>query len=352
LLGGDGADTITGAAGTDSIDGGAGNDRVDVASNLAIGDVVVGGDGTDTLVIGAAVTTGDAGGTVSGFERLEIGGGTAQNGTFNNIDWANGPFFIKTETDPTGGTSYTIAGTSELMSVPYALFAANSNPGPKGDTGPTGLTGPKGDTGPVGLKGDSGARGLTGLLPNGAAAGNTPFWNGTAWVTNSSNIFNNGAFVGLGTTTPTAKLDVAGNVKIADGTQGRGKVLTSDSLGLATWVEGPVFYNLPISNGNTSAPIKIGIGATVTFNFFINCSAANNYGGTMYIRPNGNVVIFNYASSNGVGLMSATNNTITLTTGCSPITLTVNTSGGNATISCSSASASDAVNLKMSVISH
>jgi len=92
LLGGDGADTITGAAGNDSIDGGAGNDRVDVASNLAIGDVVVGGDGTDTLVIGAAVTTGDAGGTVSGFERLEIGGGTAQdlsvfvNNTFTRVN--------------------------------------------------------------------------------------------------------------------------------------------------------------------------------------------------------------------------------------------------------------------------
>ena len=40
---------------------------------------------------------------------------------YNN--WSNGPYFIKTETDPTGGTTYTITGTSQLMSVPYALHA-------------------------------------------------------------------------------------------------------------------------------------------------------------------------------------------------------------------------------------
>jgi len=41
--------------------------------------------------------------------------------------------------------------------------------------------------------------------------------------------------VGIGTTSPTAKLDVEGNVKVADGTQGSGKVLTSDANGLASW---------------------------------------------------------------------------------------------------------------------
>ena len=39
------------------------------------------------------------------------------------IDWANGPYFIKTETDPTGGTAYSISGTTELVSVPYALHS-------------------------------------------------------------------------------------------------------------------------------------------------------------------------------------------------------------------------------------
>ena len=65
----------------------------------------------------------------NGLVSLEIGTGTVITGTFSAINWATGPYFIKTETDPTGGTAYTIAGTNELMSVPYALFSANGTPG-------------------------------------------------------------------------------------------------------------------------------------------------------------------------------------------------------------------------------
>ncbi len=62
----------------------------------------------------------------NGLVSIEIGGGTVVSGNFANIDWANGPYFVKTETDPTGGTSYSITGTSQLLSVPYALFAKNT----------------------------------------------------------------------------------------------------------------------------------------------------------------------------------------------------------------------------------
>ena len=65
----------------------------------------------------------------NGLASVEIGGGTVVFGNFSTINWANGPYFIKTETDPTGGTAYTITGTNELMSVPYALNAANANVG-------------------------------------------------------------------------------------------------------------------------------------------------------------------------------------------------------------------------------
>ena len=62
----------------------------------------------------------------NGLASLAIGTGGNQVGTFAGIDWAVGPYFLKVESDPSGGTNYTINGTSELLSVPYALFAANS----------------------------------------------------------------------------------------------------------------------------------------------------------------------------------------------------------------------------------
>ena len=59
----------------------------------------------------------------NGLVSLEIGAGTVVSGNFSTIDWANGPYFIKTETDPTGGTNYSITATSQMLSVPYALYA-------------------------------------------------------------------------------------------------------------------------------------------------------------------------------------------------------------------------------------
>jgi hypothetical protein len=62
----------------------------------------------------------------NGLVSIEIGNGTVVGGNFATIDWANGPYFIKTETDPdgaTGGIAYTITGSSQLLSVPYALHA-------------------------------------------------------------------------------------------------------------------------------------------------------------------------------------------------------------------------------------
>lgn len=63
----------------------------------------------------------------NGLVTVEIGGGTPITGTFSSINWMTGPYFLRTETDPSGGTSYTISGTSELLSVPYALNAKSAS---------------------------------------------------------------------------------------------------------------------------------------------------------------------------------------------------------------------------------
>jgi hypothetical protein len=63
----------------------------------------------------------------NGLINLEIGGGSVITGSFSAINWAAGPFFLKSETDPSGGTNYTISGTSQLLSVPYAMFSETAH---------------------------------------------------------------------------------------------------------------------------------------------------------------------------------------------------------------------------------
>lgn len=79
---------------------------------------------------------------VNGLISLEIGNGTVLTGNFSTIDWSNGPYFIKTEVDPLGGTNFTIVATSQMASVPYALYAETSGtPGPSGADGTDGADG-------------------------------------------------------------------------------------------------------------------------------------------------------------------------------------------------------------------
>jgi len=70
---------------------------------------------------------------INGLATIEIGNGTVVAGNFSTIDWSAGPYYLKTETDPTGGTVYSISATSQLLSVPYALYAENSGNGFSGD---------------------------------------------------------------------------------------------------------------------------------------------------------------------------------------------------------------------------
>ena len=141
---------------------------------------VLQGTASGTVVYSETQTTTT---NANGLASLEIGSGAAVSGTFAGINWANGPYFIKTETDPTGGTAYTISGTSQLTSVPYALFSANGTPGPQGPAGDQGPTGSTGAPGAPGAIGPAGPQGPAGTFPPGTVAGEMNYWNGTAWVT-------------------------------------------------------------------------------------------------------------------------------------------------------------------------
>lgn len=58
-----------------------------------------------------------------GLANLNIGTGNVISGSFSTIDWGIDTYFIKIELDETGGTNYQLMGTSQLLSVPYALHA-------------------------------------------------------------------------------------------------------------------------------------------------------------------------------------------------------------------------------------
>ncbi len=58
-----------------------------------------------------------------GLFTLEIGQGTIANGSFNSIAWGANAHYMKVEMDETGGTAYQDMGTTQLVSVPYALHA-------------------------------------------------------------------------------------------------------------------------------------------------------------------------------------------------------------------------------------
>ena len=62
----------------------------------------------------------------NGLISLEIGAGSVLTGSFPAIDWTNGPYFLKTEIDPTGGSAYTISSVNQFLSVPYAKYADNA----------------------------------------------------------------------------------------------------------------------------------------------------------------------------------------------------------------------------------
>ena len=93
-----------------------------LVSNQSVGvriSIIQGSASGSTIYSESQISTTNANGLVS----LEIGSGIVLSGTFTNIDWNNGPFFIKTETDPNGANNYTISGTTQILSVPYALHA-------------------------------------------------------------------------------------------------------------------------------------------------------------------------------------------------------------------------------------
>lgn len=70
-----------------------------------------------------------------GLFNLIIGAGAVQSGSMSTIDWSNDNYYLKVGMDAAGGTNFLTMGTTQLLSVPYALYAKSAGTVGGGGTG-------------------------------------------------------------------------------------------------------------------------------------------------------------------------------------------------------------------------
>jgi hypothetical protein len=72
-----------------------------------------------------------------GLYTLQIGNGTAVTGAMKTVKWETGNKYIKVGIDPNGGNNFVDAGTNQLLSVPYAIYADKAGVAANGGTDKT-----------------------------------------------------------------------------------------------------------------------------------------------------------------------------------------------------------------------
>jgi hypothetical protein len=183
-----------------------------------------------------------------GLFNIEIGRGTPVIGSIAGVNWGSGDKYMEVEID--FGSGYVSMGTSQLLSVPYALYAANGPTGPTGATGVTGTNGTNGTNGSAGSTGVTGSAGINGTNGSTGATGVTGS-TGATGATGSAGINGtNGSTGATGVTGSTGATGVTGSAGI-NGTNGSiGATGVTGSTG-ATGVTGSAGING--TNGSTGA---------------------------------------------------------------------------------------------------
>lgn len=223
---------------------------------------------------------------VLGLFSVNVGQGIVVTGTFSSINWGGGSKFIQVEMDASGGITYIDMGTQQMLSVPYALYAATSGSATETDpqvsssannsvpkwNGSTLTDGSITDNGYVGIGTTtpfakltvqqsaghevaafvqgaptiyntdvwwSGGSGGDWLLSKRSVGGSNDFWFYNSGLGVSVLTLKSNGNIGIGTTTPAARLEVIGttktnNIQVTTGA-GLNKILVSDANGNGTW---------------------------------------------------------------------------------------------------------------------
>lgn len=274
-------------------------------------------NGTPVYVETHSATTND-----NGLVGVEVGTGSVVSGTFGAIDWSSDVYYLKTETDPNGGSSYTITGTSQLLSVPYALYAANSGsstPGPEGPPGPAGSAGTEINCGTsfntnYVIRGtgsgnwactndmiitSTGRVGINATSPS--TSHDLTIGSGGILVNGTSSSSAIAGRLGVGTTSPSSSYDlsigssgflVSGSSTNTSNIQGRLRIGSTSSSTYDLQVDGQTYMTNGLRVGTTTSPASGGIIANGEIRtnsaFYLNSSTTGT--GTNVIRTSGGLL--------------------------------------------------------------
>ncbi len=233
-----------------------------------------------------------------GLVNLQIGSVSS----LTSVTWGSGDKYLQVELQVNGVGAYTSMGTSQLLSVPYALYAGNGGGGTTGATGPTGV-GTAGVTGPTGLTGangvtGTGVAGATGPTGTGVAGATGPTGSGGGATgptgpTGSTGVTGSGG----GSTGPTGPTGLTGN----NGATGTGTTGATGPTGIGTaGATGPTGAGTTGPTGATGLTGPTGSGGALsggTTNYVTKWTGATTVGVSQ---------IFDNATNVGIGTATPT----------------------------------------------
>lgn len=212
-----------------------------------------------------------------GLYTLQIGNGTAVTGEMKTVKWETGNKYIKVAIDPAGGTNYMDAGTSQLLSVPYAIYADKAGTAAGGGHDKT----------------------RTGTVSSDAAhTGGDANYHAKFTALNTigkSLIYDNGTNIGIGTNVPAARFHISQNVAAVQEHIRMQNLATAGAGRFTMYNDGASAYATFTKYGTTYAGGYAGVATMYPYAnllaFGNNGVAANDGQGRFLISTGGNVGI-------------------------------------------------------------